>query len=517
MATTYTFSADDSYLINRAPGEASADGLVLSFTITGTNSGVLAVNTAPPGAAVSLSNIAYLNGSLVSQSAGTAITATGLAYVSAENATRGDLYLVLNWTSGSVVVNVAPSSLGGGGSSGGTIPAGDVTSGTFGANTGDTGTYGFPNDVTVADDLTAADIASTATMASGTTLAAGTSLSFTTLASSTTALATPSALAATALNAFASTVSGATLMGFGTTHDVTLKNRAGTSVLGVTANTSDVTAAGALAVTGALTTNSASDNLAQAATTATVAIGAGTNSGTSAVVIRGAAGQVRQLELRTGAASTGARWKVRANTTAEGGANAGSDLTIVACADSTGADIDDAVKIYRVAAGAIVTASGRPIAQGGDPGAALTKTSVLGSAAAIADNVATTIATITVPNAAVTTTIRLTAQGALGAGGAIGAREAMASNSWNIVLARTAGVNVVAQISAAYGADAANVAGAATCTAVVSLGAVAGAVGATNTVPVQITIVKSGGASDNHTASWEAVVLNAAATGATIA
>lgn len=73
-------------------------------------------------------------------------------------------------------------------------------------------------------------------------------LSFTTLLASTTALATPSALAATAFNAFASTVSGATLMGFGTTNDVSLKNRAGTTVIGVGPNTTAVTLAGATTI-----------------------------------------------------------------------------------------------------------------------------------------------------------------------------------------------------------------------------------------------------------------------------
>lgn len=72
--------------------------------------------------------------------------------------------------------------------------------------------------------------------------------SFDTKILSTTALATPSALSATQFTAFASTVSGATLMGFGTTGDVTLKNQAGTDVLTVGPNTTAVTLAGALTV-----------------------------------------------------------------------------------------------------------------------------------------------------------------------------------------------------------------------------------------------------------------------------
>lgn len=96
------------------------------------------------------------------------------------------------------------------------------------------------------------DSANVFTVAKGGGITTAAGLVFATLVSSVTALATPSALAATALNGFASTVSGATLMGYGTTGDVTLKNRAGTDVLVVTANTLNVTLAGALAMTGAL-------------------------------------------------------------------------------------------------------------------------------------------------------------------------------------------------------------------------------------------------------------------------
>jgi hypothetical protein len=67
------------------------------------------------------------------------------------------------------------------------------------------------------------------------------------------AIATPSALTATQFTGFASTVSGATLMGYGTTADVTLKNRAGTDVIVVTSNTTGVTMAGALLVAGVAT------------------------------------------------------------------------------------------------------------------------------------------------------------------------------------------------------------------------------------------------------------------------
>lgn len=86
----------------------------------------------------------------------------------------------------------------------------------------------------------------------------------------TTAIATPGALVATTFIGFASTVSGGVVMGYGTTNDVTLKNRAGTNVLGVTANTLDVTFAGAVAfVTSCSSTTALATPSAYAATTST--------------------------------------------------------------------------------------------------------------------------------------------------------------------------------------------------------------------------------------------------------
>ncbi len=121
------------------------------------------------------------------------------------------------------------------------VPAADVSSGTFGANIPDTGTYTFPS-----------------------------ALVWTTLVSSTTALATPAALGATTASAFASTVSGASIMGYGTTNDVTLFNRAGTVVLGVTANTVNVALAGAASyVTRVTSTTALATPAALVATTQT--------------------------------------------------------------------------------------------------------------------------------------------------------------------------------------------------------------------------------------------------------
>src|SRR3990167_3315282 len=70
---------------------------------------------------------------------------------------------------------------------------------------------------------------------------------------SATAIATPGAFVATRGAFFASTVSGGVLMGFGTTNDVSLMNRAGTVCLGVGPNTTVVNIPGTLDVTGAAT------------------------------------------------------------------------------------------------------------------------------------------------------------------------------------------------------------------------------------------------------------------------
>ena len=89
----------------------------------------------------------------------------------------------------------------------------------------------------------------TATLAVGNTTITG-AATYTTSIKSTTALATPGALSATQATAFASTVSGAAIMGFGTTNDVSLMNRAGTVVLGIGPNTTAVNMTGLLTVSG---------------------------------------------------------------------------------------------------------------------------------------------------------------------------------------------------------------------------------------------------------------------------
>lgn len=134
----------------------------------------------------------------------------------------------------------------------------------------------------------------------------------------------------------------------------------------------------------------------------------------------------------------------------------------------------------------------------------------------IANATATDVLTITIPNAAHSGQLYIELCGSLGAGGAIGANEATATNCYSVTFTRTAGVNAVATLSAASGASACAVAGAATVTCTATLSAVSGAVGAANTFTIKATISRSGGASTNHTCLVYAKLMNSNATGITL-
>lgn len=146
------------------------------------------------------------------------------------------------------------------------------------------------------------------------------------------------------------------------------------------------------------------------------------------------------------------------------------------------------------------------------------RTEINKTVTAFTDAVAKATFTVTIPNAAHSAVIEFEFLGMLGAGGAIGAEEAVASNTYKVVVTRTAGVNAVASaVSAAWGAVAANVAGATTATCTAAVSAIAGAVGATNTFTMDVTITKAGGASAAHTCLCYAKLMNANASGITIA
>ncbi len=137
---------------------------------------------------------------------------------------------------------------------------------------------------------------------------------------------------------------------------------------------------------------------------------------------------------------------------------------------------------------------------------------------ALADAAATTVLTITIPNAEHAALIKVKAVGISGAGGSIGEGESAIGIEFLVAVARTAGVNAaVAGASAAESTGAATVTGGNGLTIARGFGAVTGAVGATNTCAVQITVSRAAGTATNHIAlvTWD--VLNFKASGVTVA
>lgn len=154
----------------------------------------------------------------------------------------------------------------------------------------------------------------------------------------------------------------------------------------------------------------------------------------------------------------------------------------------------------------------------GVPGAAAVQTEITKQVTGLADTVATAVLTVTVPNAQHAAVIDVDVVGILGAGGAIGAGEATRNSRYQVVLARTAGVNVVATASAAVGGAAATVAGGGAITSVVvTLSGITGGVGASNTFDILVAITRSGAGATNHVALVAARIVNQNATGVTMA
>jgi hypothetical protein len=146
-----------------------------------------------------------------------------------------------------------------------------------------------------------------------------------------------------------------------------------------------------------------------------------------------------------------------------------------------------------------------------------TRTEINKAVASIADNTATATFTVTVPNAAHSAMLKVTLVGSLGAGGAVGANEATGTISYDFAIARTTGLDTVVGASSAYGSSTAVVAGAATITITAAASAMTGAASAQQTFTINVTIAKGSGASANHTCLCYGRLLNANATGVTIA
>jgi hypothetical protein len=157
-------------------------------------------------------------------------------------------------------------------------------------------------------------------------------------------------------------------------------------------------------------------------------------------------------------------------------------------------------------------------AAGAVPGGAASVTTLIKSVTAIANNVATDVFTVTVPNAAHGAAIEVLLLASLGAGGAIGAFQESRVAIGTIVLARTAGVNAVATAVALTNAGDAKVAGSdAAGTLAYGVSSISGAVGAVNTFTIQVTIVNGAGSSTNHTLVAQVALVNSQGSGVTIA
>lgn len=141
-------------LVSRAAGAGVAGRQIAVSLDAGnawTGSAVVKVNTAPPGQAVSLSNVAYINAATgVTISAGTPITAVG-GYIVPDTQNGYDLYLAYTHTSGSAVVVVLTEDAGAGDST----DIGDATANSLTVTNNETvgGTLGVTGATTLGSTL----------------------------------------------------------------------------------------------------------------------------------------------------------------------------------------------------------------------------------------------------------------------------------------------------------------------------------------------------------------------------
>ena len=153
------------------------------------------------------------------------------------------------------------------------------------------------------------------------------------------------------------------------------------------------------------------------------------------------------------------------------------------------------------------------ILQGGNPGAATSAVRIILKKTGIADNSATDVITVTVPNANHAATIKLTI---LSSNGSTDAFESSRCAEGLVVLARTAGVATVAAVAALALAQIATVAAGATHTLAYGVSAITGAADAQQTFTIQLTIDDSGNTGSNQ-AVILAELINAEASGVTMA
>ena len=148
------------------------------------------------------------------------------------------------------------------------------------------------------------------------------------------------------------------------------------------------------------------------------------------------------------------------------------------------------------------------------PGAATQASSFVVKKTGIADNTATDLVTVTVPNGNHSAAIRITLLAALGPGTDTFESSRVAVGT--VVVARQTGANAVGVASTLTLTAIATVAGGGTITLAYAVGAVAGTVSAVNTFAITVTIVKTATIT-SHQCMALVEVLNAEASGVTAA
>jgi hypothetical protein len=174
------------------------------------------------------------------------------------------------------------------------------------------------------------------------------------------------------------------------------------------------------------------------------------------------------------------------------------------------ADANKAIDVSRVT-------TSRTVGGTGVPGAAGVVYEFTKEVTAIAENTATTVLTVTVPNAAHAAVMEILVMARQGAGGTIGADESVTVTRYQAAISRTAGVASVLVLSSAIGNANSKVSGGDTDTAVLTQVAVGEGVGATNTHSIQVTIDSANNSSGNHKCDLFVRLFNANASGITVA
>ena len=168
------------------------------------------------------------------------------------------------------------------------------------------------------------------------------------------------------------------------------------------------------------------------------------------------------------------------------------------------------------AADVLRATTSRALGGTGVPGSAGVMYEFTKEVTAIAENTATAVLTVTVPNAAHAAILEILVMARQGAGGTIGADESVTVTKYLIAIARTAGVASVLTLSSAIGATNSKVSGGDTDTAVLTQTANAEGVGATNTHTIKVTIDSSNNSSGNHKCDLFVRLFNANASGVTV-